>query len=37
MPRWESSAGAVKELAYAESILKPIIHSLDELSARLAG
>jgi hypothetical protein len=32
MPRWESSAGAVKELAYAESILKPIIYSLDELS-----
>jgi hypothetical protein len=36
MPRWESSAGAVKELAYAESILKPIIYSLDELSLEVA-
>jgi hypothetical protein len=31
MPRWEQSAGAIKERDYAESIGKPIILSLDEL------
>lgn len=34
MPRWETSAGAVKERAYAESIGKPIIFSLDEVSMK---
>lgn len=31
LPRWETSAGATKERAYAEQIGKPIIASLDEL------
>ena len=31
MPRWELSAGAVKERAYAESIGKPIVFSIEEL------
>lgn len=31
MPRWETSAGAVKERAYAEQIGKPIVSSLDEI------
>lgn len=31
LPRWEQSAGAVKEREYAVSIGKPIILSIDEL------
>ena len=31
MPRWETSAGAIKERDYAEQIGKPVIHSLEEL------
>ena len=31
MPRWETSAGAVKEKAYAEQIGRPVIASLDDL------
>lgn len=31
LPRWETSTGAVKERAYAESIGKPIIESIDEV------
>lgn len=33
LPRWETSAGALIEREYAESIGKPIIHSLAELEA----
>lgn len=31
MPRWETSAGALKERAYAEQIGKPVVMSLEEL------
>lgn len=31
MPRWESSAGAVKEAAYAKAQGKPIVYAIDEL------
>lgn len=31
LPRWETSAGALKEKAYAESVGCPVIFSLDEL------
>lgn len=32
LDRWETSAGAVKERAYAEQIGRPIIFSIDELT-----
>lgn len=31
MSRWETSAGASREKAYAEQIGKPVIYSIDEL------
>lgn len=31
LPRWETSAGAVKERAYAEQIGKPIVNSIDDV------
>lgn len=31
MPRWQESAGAVKERDYAVSIGKPIVHSIDDV------
>lgn len=34
MPRWETSAGALKERAYAHDHGKPIIHSLAELDSK---
>ena len=37
MPRWETSAGAVKEKAYAEQIGRPVIASLDDLAAPERG
>lgn len=33
LPRWETSAGAQKEKAYAEQIGKPVIYSVDQLGA----
>lgn len=32
LPRWETSAGALKEREYAESIGKSIVYSLDEIA-----
>lgn len=32
MPRWETSAGAVKEREYAEAIGKPIVMSIEEIA-----
>ena len=37
LPRWETSAGAVAERAYATQIGKPILTSLDELDERAEG
>lgn len=34
LPRWETSAGAVKERAYAESTGRVVIASIDELKAQ---
>jgi len=33
LPRWETSAGALKEREYAVSIGKPVITSLDDLAS----
>lgn len=33
LPRWETSSGAVREKAYAESIGKPVVFSPAELEA----
>jgi hypothetical protein len=32
LPRWETSAGAVREKAHAEALGCAVVHSLDELS-----
>jgi hypothetical protein len=34
MPRWETSAGAVKERLYAEKIGRPVVHSIEALPCR---
>ena len=33
LPRWETSAGALKEREYAESRGVPVVHTLAELEA----